>query len=89
LEPLPSDSRARQIASYSFLVAFTDGVLSRTELEMMECLALKDHIVDADEKRVLGDIFRRLRLDQLAPDTRTEIDAFCARHGIALDGEGA
>ena len=70
-------SKAKQIAGYSFLVAFAnDGVISKEELAMMERLALSDGKVDEDECRVLEMIFSRVDAGKTDPEVLEEIARF-------------
>ena len=71
------NSKAGQILGYSFLVVFAnDGVITKDELMMMEELALRDRIVDEDEKHVLKLIFERPDPKALSVEVREEIKAF-------------
>ena len=73
----------RQIVQYSFLKVFADDMLiDPAELEMLKKLALMDGVVDAQEKAVLADIFKRVEGFSLEPGVREEIDRFRAEHGI-------
>lgn len=38
-----------------------DGVIDIRELEILMALARRDRVVDKDEKRVLGEVFARVR----------------------------
>ncbi|NND81655.1 MAG: hypothetical protein HKN50_04430 [Gammaproteobacteria bacterium] len=77
------NSKAGQILGYSFLVVFADnGVISAEELAMMEELALRDQIVDAEEKHVLKVIFERPDPKDLSIEVREEIKAFRAKHNF-------
>jgi tellurite resistance protein len=70
-------SRAREIMNYSFLVAFADdGTIDEAELAFIKRLALKDGVIDEQEKEVLTRIFDRLDADSLAPTVRDEIEKF-------------
>ena len=77
------DSAWRQIIQYSFLKVFADDMLiDAAELEMLKKLALRDGVVDAQEREVLAGIFKRVEGFALAPGVREEIARFCAEHGI-------
>ena len=69
-------SRPREIASYSFLVAFADGVIDAKELAFIERLALEDERVDDEERRVLSNILARAERTGLSPEVRAEIERF-------------
>lgn len=74
---MDSGSRPREIASYSFLVAFAnDDVIDAKELAFMKNLALEDGCVDDDERRVLSGIFARAARRDLDPAVRAEIEQF-------------
>ena len=76
-------SRAREIASYSFLKVFADdGVIDAAELRFIEKLALLDGYVDDAERTVLDNIFARVTEDELEPDVRDEIARFRAEYGF-------
>ena len=70
-------SRAREIMNYSFLVAFAnDGTIDEGELGFIKRLALKDGVIDEQEKEVLTRIFDRLDADSMSPTVRDEIEKF-------------
>ena len=51
-------STAKQLMGYSFLVVFAnDGNIDEKELAMLERIALRDDVIDDDERRVLKKIF--------------------------------
>ena len=85
MSPSSSNSAANAIMQYSFLHAFAnDGTIDADELAFMEKLALKDGIVDDDERRVLAGIFSRVSVDNLEPDVLAEMQHFCHQHQIKL-----
>ena len=70
-------SKAREIAGFSFLVVFAnDYTIDEHELKFMERLALEDNVVDEEEKRVLRDIFGRVKDEDLDPKVLEEIKEF-------------
>lgn len=70
-------SQAKDIMSYSFLVAFAnDGTLDTSEVEFMKRLALEDDVIDEKEKRVFRQIFSRISEDKVSVDTWAEITKF-------------
>lgn len=80
---MTSDSRAREIANYSFLVMFAnDGLIDAAELAFVERLALADREIDAAEREVLRNIFGRVKPERLAPDVAAEIARFRAAWDI-------
>lgn len=71
------ESRAREIARYSFLVAFAnDGKLDENELGMIKRLALEDGVVDDDERRVLRNLFERVDVTTLSDVEGASLAAF-------------
>lgn len=51
-----------------------DGKLLVDELDQLLTIALKDGVVDDDEKRVLGNIFKRLNAEELTDEMQDKID---------------
>ena len=77
------DSRADELQAYSFLAVFAnDDRIEQAELEMIERLALKDRVVDADEREVLRLIFQRVVEADVEPAVWQEIRDFRAKFGI-------
>ena len=63
--------------NYSFLVALSnDGTIDEGELGFIKRLALKDVVIDEQEKEVLTRIFDRLDADSMSPTVRDEIEKF-------------
>lgn len=76
-------SDASRLTAYSFLVVFAnDRVLDANELVMLERIALRDGLVDEDEKARLQDIFARAAEHDLDAGVRAEIERFRERHGF-------
>ena len=76
-------SKAREIASYSFLVVFAnDSIIDANELHFIEKLALEDNQIDEEEKLVLRNIFSRVSDDELAPEVVEEIKQFRKKYDI-------
>lgn len=71
------------IAVASIHVFSDDGRLDLAELEKLLALALRDEVIDEDEKRVLGNILTRAERDGVAADVQTRIDEVRARYGFA------
>jgi tellurite resistance protein len=62
---------------YSFLVAFAnDGTIDADELAFIKRLALRDGVVDDEERTVLTRIFSRLSEDKVAAPVWREIQEF-------------
>ena len=77
------DSRAKEIMSYTFIEVFADdGTIDADELEFIKRLALKDGVVDDEERVVLANIFSRVGPDIVAPEVWEEIHQFCADYDI-------
>ncbi|MDO6386527.1 MULTISPECIES: hypothetical protein [Uliginosibacterium] len=71
-----------EIAFRSIECFSDDGKLRVDELQKLVDVALRDGVVDANEKRVLRNILRRLKTDELTPDMLAKIDAVRAATGI-------
>ncbi|MGH7892423.1 MAG: hypothetical protein ACREN0_09155 [Thermodesulfobacteriota bacterium] len=77
------NSGAKRLMGYAFLVVFAnDDTISAGELQMLEKIALEDHVIDEDEKRILRTIFSRVTKDQLADAVWNEISKFREDNGI-------
>ena len=77
------DSSWRDLVQYSFLKAFADDmIIDAEELAVLKKLALKDSIVDEQERAVLAYVYKRVEGFALEPGVREEIDRFRAEHGI-------
>ena len=80
---MSSESGAKQLMGYSFLVVFAnDGTINEEELKMLERIALEDRVIDEDEKRVLRTIFSRAESTQLAPEVSEDIKRFRQKYDI-------
>ena len=71
-----------EIAIASIHVFSDDGRLDLAELENLLALALRDDVVDQDEKRVLANILARAERDGVAAEVKTRIDEVRARYGF-------
>jgi len=77
------NSGAKRLMGYAFLVVFAnDDTISEGELHMLEKIALEDHVIDEDEKRILRKIFSRVTKDQLADAVWKEISKFREENDI-------
>jgi hypothetical protein len=72
-----------EIAIASIHVFSDDGRLDLDELEKLLALALRDEVVDEDEKRVLGNILARAERDGVAVEVKARIDEVRAKYAIA------
>lgn len=76
-------SNAKEIVAYSFLVVFAnDGIIDENELHMLEKLALEDNEVDDEERRVLRNIFSRIRQESTKKEVWDEIQMFRKKYNI-------
>jgi len=77
------DSAWRDLVQYSFLKVFADDmIIDAAELAALKKLALKDGIIDEQERAVLAYVFQRVEGFALEPGVREEIERFRAEHGI-------
>jgi hypothetical protein len=72
-----------EIAIASIHVFSDDGRLDLAELEKLLALALRDEVVDEDEKRVLGNILTRAERDGVDADVQIRIDVVRVKYGFA------
>ena len=75
-----------EIAITSIHVFTDDGRLDLAELEKLLALALRDEVVDEDEKRVLANILtraERAERDGVAADVQTRIDQVRQQYGLS------
>lgn len=69
--------------AYSSIRCFAnDGTLDLAELNFLMGLALRDGEIDADEKRVLGNIFSEVSEKDVTKETWDRIKAIKAKYGI-------
>jgi LDH2 family malate/lactate/ureidoglycolate dehydrogenase len=71
-----------EIAIASIHVFSDDGRLDLAELEKLLALALRDAIVDEDEKRVLANILTRAERDGVDESVLTRIDQVRQQYGF-------
>ena len=77
------ESGAKRLLGYAYLVVFAnDDTISEGELRMLEKIALEDHVIDEDEKRILKKIFSRVTKEQLTEAVWNEITKFREENGI-------
>ncbi|GAB2884265.1 hypothetical protein GCM10027046_11030 [Uliginosibacterium flavum] len=78
-----SENRDYLEIAFRSIECFTDdGKLRVDELQKLVDVALRDGVVDANEKRVLRNILRRLKTDELTPPMLAKIEAVRAATGI-------
>ena len=69
--------------AYSSIRCFTDdGQLDLGELSFLLGLALRDSVVDEEERRVLRKIFAQAELGKLAPQVKERIAQARRQHAI-------
>lgn len=71
-----------EIALASMQIFANDGQLDRDELQRLLDLALRDEVIDDDEKRVLANIFRQAELGDLDPIVKARIARVRLVHSI-------
>ena len=79
-ERLPSHL---QLALASVPVFTDDGRLDLAEVERLLALALADHRLGDDEKRVVRNIFARATADGVDADVQARIDAIREEQGLS------
>lgn len=73
--PDPKAQDHLEIAFRSIECFSNDGKLSVDELQKLLDIALRDGHVSADEKRVLGNIIKRLNASDLTPGMQEKVSA--------------
>ncbi len=71
-----------EIALGSIRCFADDGTLDLEEVNFLLGLALRDNEIDADEKRVLADIFDRINKDTVSEKTFSRIESVRKKHGF-------
>lgn len=71
-----------ELAYSSIHVFADDGKIDLNELNFLLGIAMKDGQIDEDEKRVLGNIFKRIHKNELPEIGWQRIQAIKQRHGI-------
>lgn len=71
-----------ELAYRSIQCFSNDGKLLLPELNQLVDIALKDGVVDENEKRVLRAILRRLVHDELTPQMLARVKELQAKHGL-------
>ncbi|MBK9617177.1 MAG: hypothetical protein IPO35_17340 [Uliginosibacterium sp.] len=78
-----AESRDYLEIAFRSIECFTnDGKLKVDELDKLVEIALRDGVVDENEKRVLRNILRRLKTDELTPAMLVKIETVRAQVGI-------
>lgn len=80
---MPSDNRDYLEMSFRSIHCFTnDGTLDVNELQSLVDIAKRDGVVDDNEKRVLRNIFSRLKAEELSPEMIEKIQQIREDAGI-------
>ena len=80
---MPQAKSHIEIAFRSIAVFADDGQLDIGEINFLLGLALRDEIVDEDEKRVLGTIFAQAEQTRIDAAVAARIAQLRVQHGIA------
>ncbi|MDX2226520.1 MAG: hypothetical protein SFY92_05405 [Verrucomicrobiae bacterium] len=82
-DPIPNTSEAKSIMGYSFLHVFAKANrIDQDELAFIERLALRDGLVDENEKQILHNIFSRVSQETEPAEVWEEICRFKKQFGI-------
>ena len=83
MNDIPDSSSADDLVRWSFLVLFAkDDIVDEEEFDFLERLALRDGMIDEEEREVLGHIFDRVDMDAMDPEVVEEIHDFKREFGI-------
>ena len=77
-----TDSKWMEIAYGAIGVFADDGTMDLNELNFLLGLALKDGVIDDDEKRVLRNIFKRVSEAEVTPTVWARIQDVRQKHDI-------
>jgi len=72
-----------EIALASIQCFTDDGTLDMGELNFLLGLALRDNKVDDEEKRVLGNIFKQVKSNEVKPAVWERIEEVKKKYGIS------
>ncbi len=80
---MPNENRDYLEIAFKSIQCFSnDGKLVLSELDQLLAIALKDGVVDENEKRVLGAIFSRLTPSELTPSMQQRIAQIRQQNGF-------
>ena len=68
--------------SYMSIEVFKDGKLDYHELDKLIEIALKDRVIDDNERRVLESIVAKLTKEELTPAVKTRLDQIKIKYNI-------
>jgi hypothetical protein len=75
-------SASTDIALSSIQIFMNDGTIDIHELEHMLNLALRDGVMDEDEKHVLGNVFSKIHEHEVKPEVWTRIREVKQKYAI-------
>jgi hypothetical protein len=73
---MSNNGESRALMMYSLSAFANDGTLDSGELDFIKRLALRDGVIDEDERIVLSNIFSRVPEGKTAPEIMTAIREF-------------
>lgn len=79
---MPQAKSHIEIAFHSIPVFANDGQIDIGEINFLLGLALRDNVMDEDEKRVLGQVFAQAEKFALPETVQARIDEVRVRHDI-------
>ncbi|MBU2710559.1 hypothetical protein [Zooshikella harenae] len=62
-----------KLATYAVNIFASDGKLNAHEFDQLMTIALRDGVVDDDEKRVLTNILNKVRAEEMTDDLQAKI----------------
>lgn len=77
-----NNGESRALMMYSLSAFANDGTLDAGELDFIKRLALRDGVIDEDERSVLSNIFSRVPQANTAPEVLAAIREFKERFAI-------
>jgi hypothetical protein len=79
---MSNDGESRALMIYSLTAFGNDGTLDADELDFIKRLALRDGVIDAEERSVLSNIFSRVPEAKTTPEVLAAIREFKKRYDI-------
>ncbi|HWY23868.1 MAG TPA: hypothetical protein VNX47_03050 [Nevskia sp.] len=76
------DGESNALMMYSLSAFANDGTLDADELDFIKRLALRDGVIDADERVVLSNIFSRVPPEKTSAEVLAAIGEFKQRFDI-------
>ena len=76
------DGESNALMMYSLSAFANDGTLDAEELDFIKRLALRDGVIDADERVVLSNIFSRVPVEKTSAEVLAAIGEFKQRFAI-------